>query len=63
MNGRWATTLPSKIELNMERRDVKTKPMANIDFILTIIKSLKSKVNRELHATRGKQMGKNVHCI
>ena len=43
MNGRWATTLPSKIELNMERSDVKTKPMANIDFILTIIKSLKSK--------------------
>ena len=35
--------VPSKIELNIERSDVKTKPMANIDFILTIIKSLKSK--------------------
>ena len=35
--------MPSKIELNIERSDVKTKPMANIDFILTIIKSLKVK--------------------
>ena len=35
--------MPSNIELNIERSDVKTKPMANIDFILTIIKSLKSK--------------------
>ena len=39
----YIVPLPSKIELNIERSDVKTKPMANIDFILTIIKSLKSK--------------------
>jgi hypothetical protein len=37
VNGSLATTLPSKMELNMERREVKAKPMANIDFILTII--------------------------
>ncbi len=37
VKGNLATTRPSKIELNIERRDVKAKPMANMDFILTII--------------------------
>jgi hypothetical protein len=41
VNGSLATTLPSKIELNMERRDVKANPMANIDFIFTIICKIK----------------------
>ena len=39
VNGSFATTLPSKIELNIESKDVNAKPMANMDFIFTIIKS------------------------
>ncbi len=37
VKGSLATTLPSKMELNMERSEVKAKPMANMDFIFTII--------------------------
>merc|ERR1719187_1648375 len=39
VKGSLATTLPSKIVLNMDRRAVKANPMANIDFILTIVRS------------------------
>ena len=57
--------MPSKIELNMERSDVKTKPMANIDFILTIIKSLKIKtgVTRHPWLANGKRHNVHLRCI
>merc|ERR1719331_3014500 len=38
--GSFATTLPSKMVLNIDRRAVNAKPIANMDFILTIVKSL-----------------------
>ena len=40
VKGSLATTFPSKIELKVERRAVKAKPIANIDFILNIDMSL-----------------------
>merc|ERR1719187_598391 len=39
VKGSLATTRPSKIVLNMDRRAVKANPMANMDFILTIVRS------------------------
>merc|ERR1719331_225389 len=40
VKGSFATTLPSKMVLNIDRRAVNAKPIANMDFILTIVKSL-----------------------
>ena len=35
VKGNFATTLPSKIELNIDSKEVKAKPIANILFIFT----------------------------
>ena len=46
VNGSLATTFPSKMELNIDRREVKANPIANIDFIFTIIRSRLVDFNR-----------------
>lgn len=40
MKGSLATTFPSKMDEKVERSAVNTRPMANIDFILNMDRSL-----------------------
>lgn len=40
MKGSLATTFPSKMDEKVERRAVNTRPIANIDFILNMDRSL-----------------------
>ena len=42
VKGNFATTLPSKIELNMDSKEVKAKPIANILFIFTCKSEIKN---------------------